>query len=308
MEWEALAKSVLRVVVGVAVGIPLLLYPLLYFMQEHMLFYPMRMSERDAVWLRGKYPGSEFTLGTAPGVSVHGWLRRPETQIRGPLLIYFGGNAEEVSWLLPAFDELPSGWSFLLVNYRGYGLSSGKPGEAALFHDALAVYDRLAAEFTGVAVMGRSLGSGVAVYLASQRKVCGSVLVSPYASIRALAQEIYPYVPVRWLLKHPFDSLARAPGIETPVLALFAGQDRIIPPRHAETLLAAWGGTVEQRRFARANHDSIAGEAEYWRSIRTFLAALPGCGDVTTIPAPAKNRSLSRSGTWLRGECVNRRS
>jgi uncharacterized protein len=261
-------KSLFNIIIGVAIGIPLFFYPYLYGFQDHLLFYPQPLSAQEQAALARAYPGTEVRFSAADGTVLHGWLRRDQTD--APLLIYFGGNAEEVSWLLA--ETLP-GWSLLLMNYRGYGGSAGRPSEQALFSDALELYDHFGADAPAVALMGRSLGTGVAVYVAHQRPVKALVLVTPYDSIRAVAQRIYPFVPVSWLLKHPFDSLARAADIRAPMLAMIAAQDEIIPPRHADTLIAAWGGSVQVQRYPHADHNSIASEPDYWLTILAFLNA-----------------------------------
>ena len=193
-----------------------------------------------------------------------------------PLLIYFGGNAEEVSWLAATAGQY-AGWSLLMLNYRGYGSSEGKPGEAELFADALQIYDYAVSRAQGgrVAVMGRSLGSGVAVYVAAQRPVVGVILVSPYDSVESVAKGIYPFLPISLMLRHRFDSLSRAPGIKAPLLCLVAGGDRVIPRPHSERLYAAWGGARQWLEIRLADHDSLAGEPDYWRAIAAFLADLP---------------------------------
>ncbi len=121
-------------------------------------------------------------------------------------MIYFGGNGEEVSWLVPEFSRVPD-WAALLVNYRGYGLSEGQPSETKLYRDALALYDRATRrpdiDSGRVIVMGRSLGTGVATYLASQRPVAGVVLISPYDSLVQVAREAYPFLPVNLLAPTP---------------------------------------------------------------------------------------------------------
>ena len=164
----------------------------------------------------------------------------------------------------------------LLVNYRGYGGSEGKPGEAELFADALQIYDYAQGRARGgrVALMGRSLGSGVAVYLAAQRPVAGVILVSPYDSIESVARGVYPFLPIALMLKHRFDSLSRAAQIRTPLLCLVASEDRVIPRPHSERLYAAWGGPRQWREISPAGHDSIADAPEYWRAIAGFLQAL----------------------------------
>ncbi|MBF0368273.1 MAG: alpha/beta fold hydrolase [Magnetococcales bacterium] len=208
------------------------------------------------------------------GVLLHGWLINIETDRQRPLLIYFGGNAEEVSGFLLEARILKK-WAVAAINYRGYGLSGGKPGESVLFADALTLYDRLSKEPaidpSRIVVMGRSLGSGVAVHLAAKRTLKGVVLISPYDAIREVAQEIYPYAPVAFLLKHPFDSYIRAPHITTPLLALTASDDDIIPEKHSLRLIAAWGGDHRHRTLRRVDHNTIVHHPDYWREIMKFL-------------------------------------
>ena len=104
---------------------------LIYFQQDRLLFHPQQLSEADArVVERIATRSDTFEVGAAAGARLRGWLVRGASQSPWPLIIYFGGNAEEVSWLLPELSRLPS-CATLLVNYRGYGLSSGRPSEAA---------------------------------------------------------------------------------------------------------------------------------------------------------------------------------
>jgi len=215
----------------------------------------------------------EIALSAADGKRLTGWLARNKAG-RAPLVIYFGGNAEEVSsnvGLAERFGE----WSLLALNYRGYGASEGSPGEAALISDALDIFDYAArrpdVDSQRIVVMGRSLGSGVAVYLASRRKLAAVILVSPYDSVVAVAGRVYPFLPVRWMLKHPFDSLSRAPKITAPLLCIVAGEDRVIPTVHSERLFQAWSGPKKWIDIPGADHDSIAGEPQYWEEIARFL-------------------------------------
>ena len=244
----------------------------LYALQDRMLFFPRP--------LVGAGPSGSHVesveLATEDGILLRGWLVKSERS-PAPLLVYFGGNAEEVSWLAETGAER-SGWSMLLMNYRGYGHSGGRPSEARLFGDAVRLYD-WAAGRTGVDArrivgVGRSLGSGVAIYLATQRTLAGLVLVTPFDSITAVAQRHYPFLPVRWLLRHPFDSLSRAGAITAPALMLVAGQDTIVPPAHAERLYEHWPGPKRWIEFPAADHDNISSEPGYWRAITTFLDEL----------------------------------
>jgi len=276
---RSLIKSLLRIVVGVLIAIPLLLYPFLYFAQENLLFLQQPRNYEHFDWVRQEYPYmEELKIKTPDNITLHGWLikNRSETE-PSPLLIYFGGNAEEVSGLIKKSDLL-SGWSLLLVNYRGYGLSEGSPSQKALFDDAVWLYDTLTQradiDTNNVVAFGRSLGTGVAVHLAAQRHLKGVILVSPYDSIRSVAQRVYFYVPVSLLLKHPFDSLALAPSIKVPMLVLIAEHDKIIPHSHSYTLIDAWGGVTEQHQIPNSNHDNIVIGQGYWENITAFLDSM----------------------------------
>jgi fermentation-respiration switch protein FrsA (DUF1100 family) len=168
------------------------------------------------------------------------------------------------------------GWALLAVNYRGYGGSAGKPSERAMFADALSVYDWAAKRADvapgRIAAIGRSIGSGVAVYLAANRQLCGVVLVTPYDSLRAVAQRHYPYLPVSLLLKHNFDSIGRAPHISTPLLVIAAQRDSIIPPEHAQALFAKWRGPKIWREIEGADHNDLNSDPGYWAEVAGFLA------------------------------------
>ncbi|HEY5292390.1 MAG TPA: alpha/beta fold hydrolase [Burkholderiales bacterium] len=264
LDWLKLAGCI-------ALGFPVLIY----FFQERLIFFPQPIIQ-DPLKANPGAAIEEVSLITSDQVRLHGWLvKAAPAQTPAPLLIYFGGNAEEVSWLASTAGQY-AGWSLLMFNYRGYGRSEGKPGEAELFADALQIYDYATSRAQGgrVALMGRSLGSGVAVYLAARRPVAGVILVSPYDSLESVARGLYPFLPIGLMLKHRFDSLSRAPGIKAPLLCLVASGDRVIPRPHSERLYAAWGGPKQWREIRPADHDSLAGEPDYWRAIAAFLGKL----------------------------------
>jgi pimeloyl-ACP methyl ester carboxylesterase len=204
----------------------------------------------------------------ADGTRLHAWhLSGPPN---APLILYFGGNAEEVSWMLGAASVVPNA-SWLLVDYRGYGASEGSPSEAALAADAVLWYDKFAPQGKKVYVFGRSLGSGVAVRLAVERKVDAVILVTPFDSMAAVGQRHYPFLPVSLLLRHRFDSLSRAPKITAPLLCLVATRDSIIPPEHAKLLFVAWAGPKRWVALEEAGHNTVDAHPNYWRSINLFL-------------------------------------
>jgi pimeloyl-ACP methyl ester carboxylesterase len=265
---ESLLVPLGKVALAVAIGVPLIVY----LAQDGLIFMRQPMSEARRAEIARTIPQAESVfLDAADGTRVHAWHLKA-----GPaLVLYFGGNAEEVSWMLEAARAETSGLSWMLMDYRGYGQSAGSPSEKALVADALALYDH-AAKLPGVDAkriyaFGRSLGSGVAVALAAERPLAGVILVTPYDSLAAVAKRYYWYVPVDLLLRHRFDSIARAPQMKTPLLCLIAGHDEVIPPEHAEHLYAAWGGPKHRVQLAGASHNATDTAPRFWPSIREFL-------------------------------------
>jgi len=120
-------------------------------------------------------------------------------------------------------------------------------------------------------VFGRSLGSGAAVALATERQVSGVVLVTPFDSLVEVAKHHYPYLPVRLMLRHPFDSATHAPMLTMPILCIAAARDDVIPVERARAIFEAWGGPKQWVELKGADHNSTDGVPEFWRSITAFL-------------------------------------
>ena len=263
--------STITIVLGVAIG----LSALLYFAQDQLIFF--RQPAPNTPPRAASLSISEVRIATTDGLSLRGWMARSAAAVqeRLPLAIYFGGNAEEVSYVAGLATHFP-GWSLLAVNYRGYGGNAGEPSQRALYADALSVYDwaanRADVTPTRIVAIGRSLGSGVAVYLAAERRLSSLVLVTPFDSLRAVAQRHYPYLPVSLLLKHPFDSIAHVPRISTPMLVIAAQRDSIVPPEHARALYSQWRGPKTWRELAGADHNDLDTHPEYWNTIAAHLA------------------------------------
>jgi hypothetical protein len=245
---------------------------LVWFAQERLIFYP-----QPAYGSPAAPPGwriEEVALPTRDATVLAGVLLLPPVE-RPPLVIYHGGNAEEVTGFAAEAPLTYGNRAVLLVNYRGYGRSQGKPGEKQLVEDAIELFDwaarRSDIDASRIAVHGRSLGTGVAVQLAAARPARCIVLTSPFASARDVAGEVYPWLPVRLLLRHPFDSGHHAPGLKIPALVLMGDSDTIIPKHHSERLAGLWGGPVERAAFAGFGHNDIHVTPKYAQTIRGFL-------------------------------------
>lgn len=159
-----------------------------------------------------------------------------------------------------------------LVNYRDYGGSSGKPSETGLFADALNIFDHIKTKHTAISAMGRSLGSGITIYLASQRKIDQLILVTPYDSIEHVAQNSFPIFPMSFLLKDKYDSVSRTASITSPTLILIAENDRIIPPMHALHLAKSFQSTnVTTKMIRDTGHNTISFSQEYLQHLYNFM-------------------------------------
>jgi len=276
MDWGVLATP-LKIVLAIAVGVPLILY----LAQDSLIFYRQPLSESRRADAARRFPAAtEVFIQAKDGTRQHAWHVKPSGTAPAALALYFGGNAEEVSWMLDRIGDTEKGETpgvgWLLVDYRGYGLSEGSPGEKVLIADALQWYDH-ALTLPGVDpkriyAYGRSLGSGVAVALTAQRPLAGVILATPYDSLVAVAKRYYWYTPVDWLLRHRFESIAFAPTLKQPLLCLIAERDEVIPAAHGEVLYAAWGGPKRKVNLQAAGHNSIDAHPLFWPAIREFLA------------------------------------
>ena len=261
-------------ILKIALIIIILFAAQLYFRQDSMIFLGAELAENHLKELRKRYPHSEIHLTTTDGTELHGWYLQAGGAKPAPLLIYFGGNAEEITHMLFEQNHF-KGYSLLLVSYRGYGLSGGKPGQKTLCSDALFLYDHFSAkpeiDNSRILLMGRSLGSGVAVHLAAKRSVEGVILISPYDSMTALVKEFYPWLPATLLLKHPFDSLTLAPTIKVPLLTIVGSHDTIIVPQRSKVLAQAWGGKSQLVEIEGVGHNELGYQQQFWDVIEDFI-------------------------------------
>ena len=218
---------------------------------------------------------SRSSCSTPPTAHVSAAGSCGATPAPAGLVVYYGGNAEEVSWQARE-PGWPADWSLALVNYRGYGASEGKPSERSLFADALVVFDALArrpdVDASRIVLFGRSLGSAVAVHVAAERPVAGVVLVSPFASMVEVGRHHYPWLPVGLLLRHRFDARSRAPAITVPLLAIVGARDGIIPPGHSRRLFDAWSGPKRWVAMADADHNDVGASPGFWAVVAAFLS------------------------------------
>ena len=229
----------------------------LFLLQRSMIYFPQP---------RGGPAGASLLEFEVAGRKVLAATRaRPGAEA----LLYFGGNAEDVSGSLDGLASAFPEHALYLLHYPGYGGAPGKPTEAALMADALALFDRIVAEHPRVTVIGRSLGSGVAAQVAAARPLTRLVLVTPYDSLHDIASRRFPFVPVRWLMLDTFDSGRHVAKLTVPTLVIAAENDRVIPRASTDQLLGRFGqGVATFALLPGADHNFSDRDPRYLRLLR----------------------------------------
>lgn len=241
--------------------------------QSHLIF------PTHAVPPAGPMPrGAEaLSLTTPGGHTLKGILLPPdEPPGDGTLVLGFGGNAWNGQDVAEYLHELFPDASVVAFHYRGYAPSSGSPSAEALIADAPLLFD-LAVERVKpkrTIAVGFSIGSGIAAQLASKRKLDGLILVTPFDSLKAVAQAMYPWIPIGPFFEHEIDAASPLDGIDVPV-AIFAGErDEIVPAERTDALRKRVSNLVFDRTIARAGHNDIYARSDFQLAMREALDRL----------------------------------
>jgi uncharacterized protein len=233
---------------------------LLFVLQRKFIYFP-----QPSAAVRGI---TEISF-TTDGVQLSGWVVN-EGQPKA--LIYYGGNAERIENNIAFFEAVLPNYSVYLIPYRGYGNSTGTPSEAYLYHDALYIFDRVKVNHEQISLMGRSLGSGVATYVAVNRQVEKLLLVTPFDSIVNVAKNIYWMFPVSLLLQDKFQSINRAKNITAQTYIFIAENDRVIPRARSERLKAQFTEQlIDSVLVSGADHNDISLYPEYIAGVKRAL-------------------------------------
>jgi dipeptidyl aminopeptidase/acylaminoacyl peptidase len=244
--------------------------------QRRLVFNPTLRREVDNPRSSG-HRTRPIVLRAADGTKLSGWLMTPQVVGPHPAVVYFGGRSEEVSWVVRDAGKLFPGMAVLAVNYRGYGASQGEPAELHMVEDGRMLFDWLAERHhvdpSKVAVVGRSLGSGVAVQVALERPVHSLVLITPYDSILAIAKRKFRAVPVEYVLQHRFESVKYAPSLKAPTYVLRAAMDDVVPHSHTDMLVSKLGRLHRDETVPDSDHMNIPYLESTQLRIAEFLSA-----------------------------------
>lgn len=247
------------------------IYGALCLLAARSLYYPTKYP--DGWWgVQSQLGAADVWLTARDGVRIHGWfVRNSESRW---LTLFFHGNAGNITYREPHFREIRgSGSSVLMIDYRGYGRSSGRPSEAGLYADASAAYDwALRQGYTPdhIIAHGESLGTAVAVDLASKQRCAGLVLEAPFSSAKDVAATVLPMLGPAFIWG--FDARSKIATVRAPVLIIQGDRDKVIPPRLGHALFAA---AREPKSFwivTGAGHNDLVETAgpEYRKRLATF--------------------------------------
>lgn len=239
---QPVIRKMLTIVVGGYLGVCLLLY----LFQRRLIYFPGPPPETTPASAFLKY--EDLRLPTLDGETIHAWHIRSEGA-RGAVIESHGNAGNMAQRLFRARVFLAMGLDVFLYDYRGYGSSSGSPGEPGLFHDAQAVFEHAtgAAGFAPEQIIcfGESLGGSVAADLASKQPVAALILESSFTSVPDLGAELYPWLPVRLLSRDRLSTLERIAEVKSPILIMHGKLDEVVPFAHSQRLLAAGGERAE---------------------------------------------------------------
>jgi pimeloyl-ACP methyl ester carboxylesterase len=237
--------ALLVLVVGVA-----LLLTWLWTSEPRTIYFPTRDMAHTPADAGLAY--EDVGLAASDGVRLHAWFvparadsaTGPDPPGAGVTLLFLHGNASNISDRVEKAASIAGlGANVLLLDYRGYGRSEGRPAERGTYRDARAAWDHLTGargfDPRAIVLYGESLGTGVATWLAREVRVGGVVLEEAFTSVPDVAQALYPFLPVHPLVRNRYDSIGRIAKIGAPLLLLHSRDDEYFPLRHAERLLEA---------------------------------------------------------------------
>ena len=186
-------------------------------------------------------------------------------------IIYFGGNAEDSELTINEFKNSFKNYALYFLEYRGYGKSKGKPNQKDIIEDAIKLYDEVKKRHSRVYIIGRSLGSGVAQFVANKREVDKLILVTPYSSIEDVAKSRFPFFPVSLLLKDKYRVIDLADHLKAKeILIILASNDEVIPKDVSKKLIYA----IKKAKvitLTDSNHNSIVYNSQYFKVIKDFI-------------------------------------
>jgi len=232
----------------------------IYLTQDSKVFNQNSIEKKEPIRLKDV---EHITFEVENGIVLDGVHKK---STGSPLIIYFGGNADDATRIVLKLKE----YEIVVFNYRGFVKSNGKPSEEAFFSDALKIFDRYAKD-REVILLGRSLGTGVASYVASKREVKGIILVTPYDSIVSMAKKKYPYFPIDLLLRHKFASVEHILYAKVPVCLIEVENDDVVSKYHFDKLRVKVPNLALHVKLSDTTHGGVLDHPNFEKTIRKMI-------------------------------------
>jgi len=268
----------LAVVVSIGYGI---LLAAVYLFQSRLLYFPnIAGTDPDLNPSRFGLQYEDVYFASTDGVRLHGWFV-PAPNPRG-ILLFLHGNAGNITHRLDSialFHALDL--SVFIFDYRGYGKSSGRPGERGTYDDAAAAWKYLTRDrqpgTDQIVVFGRSLGASIGAELATHVKPAGLIIESAFTSVADIAAELYRFLPVRALVRFRYDTKSHIAGISCPLLVIHSADDEIIAVQHGQRLFAEAPEPKDYLEiFGDHNSGFLLSGSSYTEGLNEFLASTLG--------------------------------
>jgi hypothetical protein len=255
-----------------------LLVAVVYFMQDRMLYLPNMPGRTLAMTpIDVGMDYQDVSIETADAVTLHGWFVVGRSS---QVLLFFHGNAGNISHRLDSIRQLQNlGLSVFIIDYRGYGQSGGKTTERGIYRDADAAWRYLTEDrgisASDIVIFGRSLGASAASWLAAQHQPLALIVESSFTSIPDIAQELYPWLPARWLSRFSHATRDYVRDVHCPVLVAHSRDDEIIPFHHGEAIFASANEPRTLLALRGTHNDAfLQDEHAYIEGVQTFLTGL----------------------------------
>jgi fermentation-respiration switch protein FrsA (DUF1100 family) len=282
-------RALRRLLTGVVI-VYLMVLAILFLTQRSMLY--IRTTERPMLNIAALEPKREIVcLNTPDGLPLRAWYFR-SSQAGAPVVLYLHGNAGDIGNHIPwAKFLIDAGYGVLALEYRGYGGNPGSPSEAGLYDDARGAFAFLKQQGIAdrnIVLFGESLGSGIAVQMATEHDIGALVLRSPYTSIADVAANQLWYFPVRWLVRDRFDSLSKIAGIHAPLMVFHGESDTLIPMALGRRLFDAAPGPKTWLAVQGTGHNDVQTRAAEHAVLVFLRQAVPiVTGAPAAVPLPS---------------------
>jgi len=227
--WLYIALTIIAIYIGISIA--------LYYLQDYMLFKPEKLPS-DFQFDYENQKTKEYNLKTRDGATINGLRFFPKGESKG-VVIYLKGNSKSIKgWGKFAVDFTRHGFNVLMVDYRGFGKSTGRRSQKAIKRDLQLVYNKVKEKTTEdrIILYGRSLGSGFATKLASMNQPKMLILDAPYYSLTKVTSRYMPFMPLSILLKYPLPTYKWLRYVVCPIHIIHGTQDRLIPFRSSVKL------------------------------------------------------------------------